>query len=403
MTMVDPPQLGPSTMPQDPFNSHLIALLSIYELGPYPGATVPVPRYNGPSSWETEEILRSLGSIAKRMWVAEERVRTKTAKSEKIEENEKRLGYSTSTVDSTSTTPLAGGTQDAQTPLAPAGSPLMTLSFDGLDSSFAAAAPAPVAAPPAETAIVRDLPTCCQACGHIIAHSMLLDPSPSSSSTSSTDPLSTSESSPLSATEELKLLKAQVQDVARVCNAVARGDLSQKITVPVQDVVMVQLKDVINGMVDQLSAFASEVTRVALEVGTQGILGGQVRVEGVQGTWADLTRNVNKMASNLTDQVRSISEVTKAVAAGDLTKFVNVDVQGEMLDLKMTVNSMYPHIPLRPYLLDYDTLLGVVFAIPPIFFRSQSPFIFAFAFILVGFSLLSSDPLSRIDGSLQCF
>ena len=111
-------------------------------------------------------------------------------------------------------------------------------------------------------------------------------------------------------------------------------------------------------MVDQLSAFASEVTRVALEVGTQGILGGQAKVEGVQGTWADLTRNVNvnhficlplwpcltpllqKMASNLTDQVRSISEVTKAVALGDLGKLVNVDVQGEMLDLKMTVNSM---------------------------------------------------------------
>ncbi|KAF5368133.1 hypothetical protein D9615_010217 [Tricholomella constricta] len=93
-------------------------------------------------------------------------------------------------------------------------------------------------------------------------------------------------------------------------------------------------------MVDQLSAFASEVTRVALEVGTQGILGGQAKVDGVQGTWADLTRNVNKMASNLTDQVRSISKVTKAVALGDLGKLVNVDVQGEMLDLKMTVNSM---------------------------------------------------------------
>jgi len=109
-------------------------------------------------------------------------------------------------------------------------------------------------------------------------------------------------------------------------------------------------------MVDQLSAFASEVTRVVLEVGTQGILGGQAKVEGVQGTWADLTRNVNvrflvlltrlvllflqKMASNLTNQVRSISEVTKAVALGDLSKQVNVDVQGEMLDLKETVNSM---------------------------------------------------------------
>ncbi|KAG2097944.1 uncharacterized protein F5147DRAFT_583332, partial [Suillus discolor] len=103
---------------------------------------------------------------------------------------------------------------------------------------------------------------------------------------------------------------------------------------------MSTLKGTVNSMVDQLSAFASKVTRVALEVGTQGILCSQARVEGVQGTWADLTLNVNKMASNLTDQVRSISEVTKAVALGDLGKVVNVDVQGEMLDLKMTVNSM---------------------------------------------------------------
>jgi len=95
-----------------------------------------------------------------------------------------------------------------------------------------------------------------------------------------------------------------------------------------------------NLMVEQLSAFASEMTRVTLEVGTRGILGGQAKVEGVQGTWTDLMWNVNKMASNLTDQVRSISEVTRAVALGDLGKLVNVDVQGEMLDLKMRVNSM---------------------------------------------------------------
>ena len=119
---------------------------------------------------------------------------------------------------------------------------------------------------------------------------------------------------------------------------------------------MATLKDTVNKMVDQLSTFASEVTRVALEVGTEGILGGQAVVADVQGTWADLTRNVNvrrvfscpvglltcsqNMATNLTNQVRSIAEVTKAVAQGDLTKTVNVDVQGEMLDLKMTVNSM---------------------------------------------------------------
>ncbi|KAF9459630.1 hypothetical protein BDZ94DRAFT_1171284 [Collybia nuda] len=134
-------------------------------------------------------------------------------------------------------------------------------------------------------------------------------------------------------------LTDQVRSIAVVTTAVARGDLTQKIEIQVEGE-MSTLKGTVNSMVDQLSAFASEVTRVALEVGTQGILGGQAKVEGVQGTWADLTRNVNKMASNLTDQVRSISEVTKAVALGDLGKLVNVDVQGEMLDLKMTVNSM---------------------------------------------------------------
>ncbi|KAG5340861.1 Hybrid signal transduction histidine kinase J [Termitomyces sp. T112] len=134
-------------------------------------------------------------------------------------------------------------------------------------------------------------------------------------------------------------LTDQVRSIAKVTTAVARGDLTQKIEISVEGE-MSTLKSTVNSMVDQLSAFASEVTRVALEVGTQGILGGQATVEGVQGTWADLTRNVNKMASNLTDQVRSISEVTKAVAQGDLSKLVNVDVQGEMLDLKLTVNSM---------------------------------------------------------------
>ncbi|KAJ3982081.1 histidine kinase [Lentinula detonsa] len=134
-------------------------------------------------------------------------------------------------------------------------------------------------------------------------------------------------------------LTDQVRSIAIVTTAVAKGDLTQKIEIQVEGE-MATLKTTVNSMVDQLGAFASEVTRVALEVGTQGILGGQARVEGVQGTWADLTRNVNKMALNLTNQVRSISEVTKAVAQGNLSKFVEVDVQGEMLDLKETVNSM---------------------------------------------------------------
>ena len=159
----------------------------------------------------------------------------------------------------------------------------------------------------------------------------------------------------LSAVEELRLLKAQVQDVARVCNAVARGDLSQKITVPVQGVVMVQLKDVINTMVCQvrimkrvltpvkvenLGKFAKEVTRVSQEVGTEGKLGGQALVLDVEGTWRELTGTVNKLAANLTSQVRSIATVTKAVALGDLSKQIDVDARGEILDLKNTVNGM---------------------------------------------------------------
>ncbi|KAI0804595.1 histidine kinase [Irpex lacteus] len=144
----------------------------------------------------------------------------------------------------------------------------------------------------------------------------------------------------MSAVEELRLLKAQVQDVAKVCNAVARGDLSQKITVPVQGVVMVQLKEVINGMVEKLGQFAKEVTRVSLEVGTEGKLGGQALVLDVEGTWRELTNVVNNLAGNLTSQVRSIAKVTKAVALGDLSKQIEVDARGEILELKNTVNSM---------------------------------------------------------------
>ncbi|KAG8872053.1 hypothetical protein FRB97_008065 [Tulasnella sp. 331] len=134
-------------------------------------------------------------------------------------------------------------------------------------------------------------------------------------------------------------LTTQVRSIAVVTTAVANGDLSQEITIEVEGE-MATLKDTVNSMVARLKLFASEVTRVALEVGTMGVLGGQARVEGVQGTWKDLTNNVNKMAENLTQQVRAIAKVTKAVARGDLHQTVEVDVQGEMLDLKKTVNSM---------------------------------------------------------------
>jgi HAMP domain-containing protein/signal transduction histidine kinase/CheY-like chemotaxis protein len=134
-------------------------------------------------------------------------------------------------------------------------------------------------------------------------------------------------------------LTNQVRNIAQVTTAVANGDLSRKITVDVRGEIL-ELKDTINTMVDQLNAFASEVTRVAREVGTEGKLGGQAQVKGVAGTWKDLTESVNSMASNLTNQVRNIAEVTTAVANGDLGRKITVDVRGEILELKNTINTM---------------------------------------------------------------
>ncbi len=134
-------------------------------------------------------------------------------------------------------------------------------------------------------------------------------------------------------------LTAQVRNIAEVTTAVARGDLGRKITVDVKGEIL-ELKNTINTMVDQLNAFASEVTRVAREVGTEGKLGGQAAVPGVAGTWKDLTDNVNFMASNLTGQVRNIAEVATAIASGDLSKKITVDVRGEILLLKETLNTM---------------------------------------------------------------
>ena len=134
-------------------------------------------------------------------------------------------------------------------------------------------------------------------------------------------------------------LTAQVRNIAEVTTAVARGDLSRKITVDVKGEIL-ELKDTINTMVDQLNAFAGEVTRVAREVGTEGKLGGQAQVPGVGGTWKDLTDNVNFMASNLTGQVRNIAEVATAIASGDLSSKITVDVRGEILQLKETLNTM---------------------------------------------------------------
>ena len=134
-------------------------------------------------------------------------------------------------------------------------------------------------------------------------------------------------------------LTAQVRNIADVTIAVANGDLSKKITVDVRGEIL-QLKEAINTMVEQLRSFAAEVTRVAREVGTEGRLGGQAVVPGVGGTWKDLTDNVNLLAANLTTQVRNIAEVTTAVARGDLSRKITVDVKGEILELKNTINTM---------------------------------------------------------------
>src|SRR6202041_713781 len=134
-------------------------------------------------------------------------------------------------------------------------------------------------------------------------------------------------------------LTGQVRNIAEVTTAVANGDLSKKITVDVKGEIL-ELKNTLNTMVDQLNAFASEVSRVAREVGTEGKLGGQADVRGVGGTWKDLTDNVNSMANNLTSQVRNIADVTTAVANGNLSRKITVDVRGEILELKNTINTM---------------------------------------------------------------
>src|SRR5688500_15121061 len=138
-------------------------------------------------------------------------------------------------------------------------------------------------------------------------------------------------------------LTGQVRNIAQVTTAISRGDLSQKITVEVRGELL-ELKNTVNTLVDQLSAFADEVTRVAREVGTEGNLGGQAQVKGVSGVWKDLTDSVNSMADNLTDQVRNIAQVTTAVAKGDLSQKITVDARGEILQLKNTINTMVDQI-----------------------------------------------------------
>ena len=329
----------------DPFISHLVVVLSIYELGPFP---TPVPRYNGPSNWQTDNILNALKTMARRMYTAEETLasiktsenwdhgpdtkkRRSVGDTPPISDNcanssqsdasspPSRLptpsngttpsGYSSTTVRSMSGTPIPHSSsspslftrynlsalspdfeQDvnmSETSSDPDMSPFsgtyadrtaspMTISLDGTfnraNGQARGSNGASSSAPP--TSHLDYIP--CPICGRPVSDlgkitTVFKNTTAGSPQVVPPGPLTTAAfESGMSAVEELRLLKAQVQDVARVCNAVARGDLSQKITVPVQGVVMVQLKDVINGMVDKLGQFAREVTRVSQEVGTEG-------------------------------------------------------------------------------------------------------------------------------------
>ncbi|EED77891.1 hypothetical histidine kinase [Postia placenta Mad-698-R] len=387
-----------------PFLQHLVALLSVYELGPL---SSPIPKYDGPADWQTDSILRSLGAMARRMYTAEEALASIRASEACGPESKKRRSVGspsmcsssssssrsdngdvptsisqtatnaspffttpTSSVESIPSTMVSSGSNSKDvemydgdgepTPSAPVPTSArngsrrtpspMTISLEGvvnpldLQKAYRSNSNGPASAPPSSHADH----IACPSCGKVITDSATISKVTAFTGEPISSPLvvppgplaAAAFESGMSAVEELKLLKAQVQDVARVCNAVARGDLSQKITVPVQGVVMVQLKEVINAMVDKLGQFAKEVTRVSQEVGTEGKLGGQALVLDVEGTWRELTGVVNKLAANLTNQVRSIAKVTKAVALGDLSKQIEVDARGEILELKNTVNGM---------------------------------------------------------------
>lgn len=316
-----------------PFYKHLVAILSVYELGP---SSTPVPRYDGPADWFTASILRSLEAMARRMFTAEDAYNAIQASQNSGRESKKRRSVgdsppsSASSSSSTDFTTITNATSSsyievAQSPFFTPTSSLDSVSNNSSDaegkddiamsSSDTEAAPSqrfrgrnggvrtpspmtislegvvnpieksnkvyghnmgtgPASAPP--TSHVEHIS--CPSCGKAITDTALVaklaalsGPPVSSPMVIPPGPLAAAAfESGMSAVEELRLLKAQVQDVAKVCNAVARGDLSQKITVPVQGPVMVQLKEVINAMVEKLGQFAKEVTRVSLEVGTEG-------------------------------------------------------------------------------------------------------------------------------------
>ncbi|KAJ7666798.1 hypothetical protein DFH06DRAFT_1085968 [Mycena polygramma] len=350
--------MGTLAPPPDPFKDHLLAVLSLHDAPR--GAASPVPRYSGPRDWQTDAILRKVEGLMRRPAATTTTTTTTTPAVASVKTN------GTSRRPPTPTPTLGGlpanphSTNGSARPSSPDSEASYNTAQESPDSDSDSQHPTPAHSPSAATtARINDGfsytsyptstsytsqgspgPLTCPACGHRPIYGAG-DYAESPGVVPAGGALASAASQGgMDALEELRLLKDQVRDVSRVCNAVATGDLTQKITVPVQGDLMVQLKKVINTMVDNLGHFATEVTRVSRDVGTEGKLGAQAHVEDVEGTWRELTDEVNTLAANLTTQVRSIAAVTTAVAKGDLSKQIEVSANGEILDLKNTVNGM---------------------------------------------------------------
>ena len=379
----------PSPTP-DAFRSHLIALVSAYQLGPTSG--VPVPRYDGTRDWQTETILVCLSEFARRMWAAEEtvvRLQKEARRRDRRRARGKRISVNGSVEDESwdecnslgdsdsenETVVLRGTPRHEYEPSLVKGNghggygyvnglSLRDVNRDHYhthshhNKNANNLSPKPTVT--TTTGAGGTFQVSCPTCGRCWIY-----PPSSTSATTGASPTPTGENtaavesdpvlmdllppgpaipaisdSGLSIEEENVWLRALVVDAARVCGAVSKGDLNQKITAPAKGSAMTNLKEIINVMVDKLGQFSDEVTRVSQEVGTEGKLGGQAVVMDVEGTWRQLTGVVNNLAANLTAQVRSIAKVTKAVALGDLSKQIEVEARGEILDLKNTVNGM---------------------------------------------------------------
>ncbi|KAH9475099.1 Hybrid signal transduction histidine kinase J [Psilocybe cubensis] len=296
----------------DAFKAHLTTLLSFYERGPH--SDEPAFTYDGPVDSQTEAILRSLEAIAKRMWISEGMVNS--GMRSPLDDNKvAELGYHL--VHHSEATSSIEGAGDS-----------VERSTTGNEAIGAS-------------------PKHCPNCGNSFERSPLLHTNlqdgtedtpqavPSSIVADSSDEIV------FRPGEEIRLLKSQLEDVARVCESVSRGNLGHKITSPVEGGIMAQVKDSVNSMVDNLSKLANDVTRLSRDLGTDGKLGVQIEfLPNMGGQLGDMVDNLNRMTLDVTNQVRSISKVSKAIYVGDLSKQIEVKAKGEILELKDIVNGI---------------------------------------------------------------